>query len=136
MATHILPRTGNAPLKFEGELIAESRPTQDPDKPGKDPKRWHELALFRTAGGQYVVSISYRADWKGEHDHHHAEVVPDVPNAVRIIREYDPLAHVMGYPPGEQYAPKQARLLAEIRQRYEAQVSELLGRDEFAEVVA
>lgn len=136
MTTHTIPRTGNAPLKFEGELIAKSVPTPDSGKKGKEPKRWHELTLFCTLTGKYVLAISYRVEWKGEHDHHYAEVLPDIPSAVRAIQGYDPVAHVIGYPPSEQYAEKQARLLNELRQTFAVQVSELLNRDEFAEVVS
>ena len=86
-------------------------------------------------GGKFIVAISYPVEWEGENSYYHAEVVPDVSSAVKLIREYDPVAHVISYPPGERYADKQARLLAELRQRYASQVSELLNRDEFAEAV-
>lgn len=136
MATHTIPRTGNAPLKFDGELVAMSVPAAELEKKGKDAKRWHELSLFRTSTGKYVLVISYRVEWKGEFDHYYAEVIPDIQSTIRAIQVYDPVAHVIGYPPGQQYAEKQARLLTELRQRFATQVSELLGRDEFAEVVS
>jgi hypothetical protein len=135
VSSHILQRTGNASLKFDGELIAESKPETGSGKKARDSKRWHEFAIYRTTAGKLVLAITYRAEWQGEHSHYSAEVFPDVPSVVAAIRKYDPISHVRGYPPGEAYAEKQQRLLAEIRERYNAQVGELLNREEFAEVI-
>ena len=133
MASFILQRTGNPPLKFEGELIAESRPQPVANK--KEPNRWHELAVFRTAAGKYVLAVTYRAEWKDEQSHSHAEVHSDSESVVAALRQYNPIAHVRGFPLGEAFAHKQQRLLQEISQRFATQVSELLNRDEFAEVI-
>lgn len=124
MRTHILQRTGNTSLKFDGEVVAESRPEPQSGKKGKDPQRWHELTIYRTSGGKFVLAITYRAEWKGEQSHYSAEIIPDVPSVVAAIRKYDPIAHVRGFPPGEMYAERQQRLLAEIRQRFDAQVGD------------
>ena len=139
VAEHVLTRTGNSPLKFAGELIAESRQElmeRTTAKPGKAPKRWYELALYRTASDQYVVAIAYRAEWQGEYNHYEAVGVSDIQSAVQVFRNYDPIVHVVGFPPREAYAARQARLLTDLRKRYTAQVTELLNRDEFAEVIS
>lgn len=91
MATHSLPRTGNVPLKFDGDLVAMSIPSVESGKKGKDPKRWHELSLFRTPTGKYVLAISYRVEWKGEHDHYYAEAFSDITSVIRAIQSYDPV---------------------------------------------
>jgi hypothetical protein len=135
-----LPRSGDAPLTFLGELLAES---DGSGQCGRTNNRWYELEIYRVAGercgaGDYVVSIGYRTRWQGELDHFQAESC-DSPAEVRAaLREYDLVAHVGGYPPGEQYADRQARLLADLRTRYAAQVSAILGDagDEFAEDVS
>ena len=49
---------------------------------------------------------------------------------------YDPIAHVVGFPPSEAFAERQARLLTDLQKRYAAQVTELLNREEFAEVIS
>ncbi len=41
--------------------------------------------------------------------------------------EYDPVAYVIGYPPGDQFTLKQERILQSLRLRYESAVSELLS---------
>jgi len=46
---------------------------------------------------------------------------------------HSPANDVRGYPPGDAYAERQARLVADVQERYLAQVSEVLSADEFAE---
>jgi hypothetical protein len=128
-----LTRTGQAPLRFTGELLEES---DGHIQGGKDHNRWHELAVYRTNGGSYVVRIAYKTIWQGELDREMAEIVGKPEAVAEVLRDYDPTSHVQGYPPGEHYAAKQARTLDDIRRRYDAQVSEILASaPEFAEVV-
>lgn len=128
--TITLKRTGKAPLRFTGELIKES------DGGSRDANRWHELAVYRTAKGKYVVRIAYRTRWQGELDRDTAEIVAKPNEVAAALEEYDPCSPVGGYPAGEAYADRQARLMNDIRRRYDAQVSELLASSpEFAEVV-
>lgn len=127
---HKLPRTGNAPLAFDGDLIAESKGRFFE---GCEQNRGHNLSLYRTEGGQYVIAIHYWTQWQGEGDHHEALVV-DRDSVAEELQVYDPCAHVQGFPPIEAYAKRQANLLSWIRRRYEAQVSELLdGIEDLAE---
>lgn len=135
MIPHTLPRTGDAPVTFSGSLLAESDGRM---QSGRDHNRYHNIALYRTDGGSYVVSISYRTMWEGEQDQHTVETRGSAAEAVEVLREYDPTDSVMGFPPGAAYAEKQARLLRDIETRYDAQVSELLAEhsDLFAERIA
>lgn len=128
---YTLRRTGKPPLRFQGELLAEE------EGDGRDRTRWHSLRVYRTAGGRYVLHIEYTTRFQGESDYCAAWVLEDAVAVGKKLTEYDPTAHVAGFPPGEHYAEKQARLLADIRRRYEAQVSEILASDPgFAEEVA
>ena len=131
--TITLDRTGQAPLRFEGELLAES---DGRIAAGRDHNRWHAIRIFRTAGGAYVVAVGYRTQWRGELDHDWVEAREAPADLADALRYYDPEGHVLGYPPGEQYAEKQAWLRADLRTRYEHQVSAILGsHPEFAEVI-
>ena len=140
MTEHTLPRTGKPPLHFRGELVAESDGER---QAGRDWSRWHELAVYRTEGGQYVVRIAYRTRYQGELEWDGAWVIPEdragVADAAALVAErfssHDPGAVVKGYPPGEIYAERQARLLEDVRSRYLAQVSEVLSSGEFAEEI-
>ena len=128
-----LPRSGEAPLRFRGVLLAESDGER---QSGKEQTRWHELAVYRTVGGKFVVRIAYRTRWQGELDHDDAAIVDRADKVAAALREYDPTAHVGGFPPHASYAERQAWLLADIRRRYEEQTSEILAASpEFAEVV-
>jgi hypothetical protein len=129
----VLPRTGQAPLTFTGELLAES----DGERvAGKEANRWHELAVYRTAGGKYILRIAYRTRWEGELSHDEAEVVAAPEGVGATLRGYNPTGPVQGFPVGDVYAERQGRLLADVRRRYNAQVSEVLESDPaFAEEV-
>lgn len=127
-----LPRTGDTPLTFSGELVADS---DGQYAAGQNKNRWHELAVYRTTGGKYVVAIKYRTIWQGELDHDFAAVASDPKEAATLLREYDPTTYVVGYPIGEAYAEKQDRLMRDLTMRYQSQVSEVLSPAEFSEVV-
>lgn len=119
-----IPRTGDMPLAFAGELIDEASSRR---VAGVERNRWHEIALYRTAGGKYVAHIGYRTQWQGEQEHDQAAVI-DGPMAVaEYLRTWIPATVVAGYPPGEAYAGKQARLLATVEADYQALISEVLA---------
>ena len=127
-----LQRTGNSPLTFTGELLASANGER---QAGKEQNRWHEVAVYRTGGGRYVVSVHYRTRWQGELDHGQAEVAETAAEAAAVLRDYDPCGRVQGYPAGDHYAEKQSRLMADLRARYDTLVSEVLSGEEFAERV-
>lgn len=62
---YTLRRTGQAPLRFQGELLAEADGEYES---GRDFNRWHELTVYRTRGGKYVLRIAYRSAHQGELD--------------------------------------------------------------------
>jgi hypothetical protein len=133
MPEYRLPRSGDAPLLVTGELVAES----DGERiAGKEQNRWHELAVYHLEDGRYALAVNYRTRWQGELGHDLAVIVPDAAGVRRALKEYSPLAQLVGFPAGEHYAERQARLEADIRRRYDAQVSDLLDREEFAESAA
>ena len=80
--------------------------------------------------------ICYRTLWDGELDHQWVRVMTEPEQLVVELRSYRPTDHVVGYPAGERYQAKQARLLADLRARYAARLAELLAEvPEFAERV-
>ena len=132
MNTIILHRSGTMPLRFTGELLAESK--------GRNPKirgrqRWYDLAVYRTQAGKFVASICFRSDF-GEPGSDEAAVLEDASAVSSMLQACDPLAPVQGYPPEARFAEKQERMLQDMRLRFEQQVSAVLASPEFAEVVA
>lgn len=134
MNTYTLQRTGDTPLRFRGERIAEA---SSRIVGGQERNRWFELALYRTVGGTYVAAIGFRSQWQGEHDEDRAAAC-ETPAAVRDeLTVRDPIPVGIGFPPGAAYAEKQARLLVALRHDYDALVTELFEgvADEFAETI-
>jgi len=137
METIRLPRSGDAVLRFLGTLLAETKGEQHASH---EQLRWHDLAVYvlgETEGAKYAVSIRYETRWQGETGQAEAWTCKDAAAVRALLRDHDPCAHVAGYPvhqPGGQvYQERQAKLVADIRARYQAQVQELLDRAEFDE---
>lgn len=118
-----VPRSGKAPLKFEGKLLAEQ---SGKTATGRDRNRWHDVSIYRSKGGKYVASVTYRTVWQGEIGHDAAEIFDDGAEAAKWLEAFDPTANVGGYPPQDAYAAKQARLMADIRAAFGAQVSNVI----------
>jgi len=115
-----LTRTGDAPLAFIGRTLA--------DVSGKrlgeaDVPRWHDVTIYETAGGQYVVAIGYRTTGKGETGRDTLAVVADRNELQDALKRYDPVANVQGIPPGAQRAEARARLAAMMRQQWETLIA-------------
>ena len=117
-------RTGLAHLTFHGEKLASVVGAR---QGGQERDRWHEIAVWRTTSGQLVVGITYRTRWQGELSHDAAVVCATALDVVRSLHDYDPVAHVVGYPPDAVHAGRQARLLADLRLRYQVLVSQVLA---------
>jgi hypothetical protein len=119
----ILSRTGDNPLSFEGDQIVKysSRTAQ-----GDLQSRWHEIAVYRNGTG-YVVSISYRAELHGEHGHDLVETCNTQKEVADVLREYDPIAHVAGYPTDAEYDLRQDRLEDQIEFAWEDMVHRVLA---------
>jgi len=134
MTTVTVLRSGDIPLRFRGERIATA---SSETVRGQSRNRWHEISVYRTEGGSYVLQIDYVTRWQGEVDINGVWICDDARQVARRLREHDPMAHVIGYPPGAAYDAKRARLAAQISQDYSALVRDVLGGagDEFVEEV-
>ncbi len=132
METFIVPRSGNAPLKFAGDCIAVS---DGASRNGQEHNRWHAITLYTVGGTHYVLHVAYRTAWQGEEPHDTAVVLEGELAIAQALRDYVPEQDVQGYPPGSAHATKQAHLLAEVRRRWRSQVAELLLAANIAEGV-
>lgn len=122
MTAYQLSRTGNAPLAFDGELLAEAG---DRQFNGRDQTRWFELRLYRTTGGNYVFACAYRTQWQGEANHFHAAQV-DPSRIIDAVRGWPWETRVVGFPPAPEYAERQEHLLAHLERMFEQAVTELM----------
>lgn len=132
---YVLSRSGDAPLRFIGQLVASSnsqQPTTKRDLPLE--RRWHVLTLYQTRSGQYVGHIAYRTTWAGETEDSLA-CVGVLPEVADWFRDHDPMESVEGYPPGAGFAARQERLLSAIEAGYDAALSKLLAEAGFTETI-
>lgn len=132
---YTLTRTGRAPLAFDGETLADASSKWTN---GRENNRWHEVAVYRTVGGRYVVAVTYQTQWQGEQDYHWVVEASEPSEVSATLAEFgDQITEpVKGYPVGSAYAERQARLMSDLRQRYDSLVSEVLGADKaFCEVI-
>lgn len=131
--TITLERTGQPPLKFEGTLLTTAcgQFVQPPkDKPNAD---YFTISLYevRTTvrglasgpGRAYVVAIEYNKKFRDTQQHHTAIVTDDPADT---LAGYDPLAVLIGFPPGEDFAERQNALESKMRRQYDVLVSAVL----------
>ena len=134
-ATYTLPRTGDAPLTFQGELVARSSAQQQPTKRDLPlERRYHVLAIYRTLKQQHVGHITYVTTWQGELGDALA-VVGTLDEVVAWFRDYDPTGPVAGFPAGRGFADRQQRLLEAIELGYDSALSTLLAWLGISEIV-
>lgn len=131
MTDYRLRRSGQAPLRFAGELLYE-RDSRRAGAGGQERNRWHAVRIYRTDAMAYVVQVAYRSTWQGEQDHDEVTVLDSAAELGRVLESYDPCAYLLGFPPGEQYEERRQRIEAILRADWGAIVGEILDRDEFA----
>jgi hypothetical protein len=110
-----IERTGKPALRFDGQVVAQSNGHW---AGGREQNRWHDLRLYRTDGGQWVLHIEYSTYWEGELEHVWAEQVADVRQA---LASYDPCQVLVGAGASIEKAKHW------VARRYDEQVRELLS---------
>ena len=84
--TIIVHRTGQAPLRVRGEVVASNGTTEGQGSPG----RWQDVKVIKTASKRYVASIHYNTLWQGEHGTDEAVVLPGLSQVVEYLGERVP----------------------------------------------
>jgi hypothetical protein len=127
-ADHVyVPRTGDAAIRLDGPSLAACVSTHADSGVGQN--RWHDVSVWEAESlgmDRYAVHIEYHTQWAAELPHDTAAVIPRG-ELRECLRAYDPLAYLAGFPPGGQWAERQARLRAELRERWDHAVSEVLA---------
>lgn len=121
----VLKRSGKPPLVFRGTLLVDlSGPTNTKDRR----TRWHDLRLYRTETGRYVIEICFQTSWPRETGLYQAHLLENLTAVKESLLAYDPLQHRVGWPELPEYEKRQKTLEALIRQEYADRVGELLSR--------
>lgn len=100
-----LQRTGNRPLSFLGELVAETT-TQTSSGPGES--RWWEIALYHADNKKLILSIGYRTRWQSERARDDVIVVESAEEMTDMVRAHDWATGIYGY---DRHPEKQERLM-------------------------
>lgn len=124
-----LDRTGEAPLAFRGSLVAEAATGKWWQ--GVEQNRWHEVAVYRTAAGRYVLAVRYRTLWQGEADRARATVHRDVAGVEDELYGYPAAEDAAGLGHlarmSASGADKAQRIGASLEGRFAEAVSRVLG---------
>ena len=90
--TIIVRRTGQAPLRIRGELLAQAESTAETASNAYSGStgRAQIVRVYRTASGRYVVAITHTTQWQGEHDTYEAAVFPSLRESVAFLGDRAP----------------------------------------------
>jgi hypothetical protein len=132
MTSFLIHRAGNSPLGFDGELLSSS---EGRCRNSREQNRWHNISIYRTKGGGYVVAIEFHTFWVGEEDRSFAEDCKEPTEVLSVLRSYDPEEGVCVHTPNNpKFDARSANTLGDLRRRFETQISEVLAdHPEFAE---
>ena len=136
MPEFLLPRSGTGPLHFEGDRLAfaSGRDLWPKDKP-RPPNRYHNIGLYRTQKGRYIVAVEFRCNTKFDDPYDEVEVFDSPVKVVEYLENFDPLEGVRGWTL-ERHAEQDHRLREALTNNFERLVSQVLaGRTEFADRV-
>lgn len=133
MPEFTVPRFAAAPLAFSGKLLVSVSGQQT--RPGKTNVRWHEIDLYATDSGKYVVAIRFRCDTRHDDPYDEAEVLTSPEAVVEFLTTFDPVEAVRGWP-NQGHEQQDERLREALTNSFDRLVSQVLaGRNEFAERV-
>ena len=90
--TTIIRRSGQAPLRIRGELLAQGETSSNNASAeySGSTGRSQTVRIYRTASGKYVVAIHHYTHWQGEHDTDEAAVFPSLVECVEFLGERVP----------------------------------------------
>ena len=137
MPLFTLTRTGLAPLRFEGEMIAEA---SSHGRDGPLQNRWHEIRVYRIpcpkaysdmfatpTPDRLVAQVDFHSQWQGEHSHHTADVCESSDVLTDFLIAYDWREGWENYPSSDAYAGRRERNDRVVRGGYLRAVSEVLA---------
>ena len=126
-SAYTLTRTGAAPLRFEGELVAKATSYS---RDGPLQNRWHEIEVYAClpfSGGRHVVHVEFSSRWQGESGHHAVEVFDAPDSLAEFLQSYDWRQGWENYPAGPDYADRRERNERAIAGGYARAVSDVLA---------
>ncbi len=116
-----LRRTGDRLLQFTGQIICM---VSTREMTAMESERWHEIELYLTAGGKYVVAIGYRTRREGELPHDSAVILDTENDVAEYLKNgIDPTDYFAGGPADDDIE----KIKKDLTVRYRAAVSRVLN---------
>lgn len=119
MTTYTLPRTGRAPIRFEGDKI-----TMGATATGK---REHSITIYMTQAGKFVARIQYLTEWPRETGRDTVFIAGAWPLLVEQLANYRAGDNVTGFPAGEQFRQQEEITKREVQDDYATLLSALFA---------
>jgi hypothetical protein len=115
-----IPRSGDSPLRFNGELLASQSSRL---VAGMEATRWHEMEIYRTDNGKYVIHLGWRTQWSREPSQDVALAAGSMQEAQEAIRAaLPPIEPLAGYPLAGRLEDRRLRLEQDAMVRFDAAV--------------
>ena len=115
MTTYTLPRTGRAPIRFNGHQIAERITPEG--------KRQHAITIYKSQAGSLIAIVQYLTDWPRETGRDTVFIEQAWPALVEQLASYRAGDDVTGFPAGEQFRQQEAITRREIQDNYDSLLS-------------
>ena len=90
--TIIVKRSGQAPLRIRGTLIADNHSSFNSASPSYSGSTGHSqsVKVYQTASGKYVISIANYTQWQGQHNTDDAAVFPSLAECITFLKDRVP----------------------------------------------
>ncbi len=115
-----VPRTGQAPLTFEGKKLWNVVPLHE----NHPFLRWHEIHLYQTKGGRIVMHIALRSNNPKQGPFDDVILLAGMDDLVEALDHYDPLTGLKAFPPDPMYARRQQALEDRMNAAWSQRVAE------------
>lgn len=116
---YTIQRTGLAPLIFEGDLIAGSGASEP------DGKRGYDVCLYRAESGSLVLAAWFQSEWDREPEYSWGAFGANLLQLEEQRLQWKVVPADVGFPIGERYTEKQARLVASLEDAFGRAVSDV-----------
>lgn len=132
MPQFILQVSNGAPVRFNGELLAEAGVPESEPGPYA---RWHEVRIYRSDSGKYILQICFRSNAMNsdgdaiEPSQDEVFVCESGQSLLDEATGYEPNRFVVGYPKGiSQWEMKQRRLRKNVSMQYDSAIGIALAK--------
>lgn len=131
MPTFNIPRTGQPPIAFEGEVIAFVCGADAPSKRANP--RWHEITLYKTKTGKYVAHVAFKCDSRYDTERDDVRICNTPDCVLEWLNSFNPTDNVRGWPL-DKHRTQDERLREKLTAAFKTLITQALAQtSEFSE---